>query len=304
MYSLFRLMVAGAFLLGTLFSGAAVGQSKSPVAKGAQPVRLCDGFSFTEGPAADREGNLFFTDQPNNKIWKWSVDGKLSLFHESSGRANGLFFDGQGVLWSCSDQDNQIWSFDRQGVSTAYIPDGYNGKRLNGPNDLWVAPDGSIYLTDPYYKRPYWTHDGSKQQDSEQVYRLSPDRRELVRVTDDLVQPNGIIGAPDGKLLYVADIKAGKTWCYSIQPDGSLGGKTLFTGMGSDGMTIDRDGNIYLSGKGVTIFNPKGEKIGHIPIPANWTSNVSFGGKDRRTLFITASDALWSIRMRVKGGKR
>ena len=117
----------------------------------------------------------------------------------------------------------------------------------------------------------------------------------------DLVQPNGIVGTPDGKTLYVADLKAGKTYSYAIQKDGSLTGKTLFAPMGSDGMTIDNRGNVYLTGKGVTVFNRKGEKISHIPVEARWTANVCFGGKKRNTLFITASEYLFGIRMKVKG---
>jgi gluconolactonase len=112
--------------------------------------------------------------------------------------------------------------------------------------------------------------------------------------------PNGIIGSPDGKLLYVADIGASKTYRYDIQPDGSLTNKKLFCDMGSDGMTIDSEGNVYLSGMGVTVFDPAGKQIEKIPING-WVGNVCFGGADRRTLFIAASKNLYSIRMRVKG---
>jgi gluconolactonase len=120
-------------------------------------------------------------------------------------------------------------------------------------------------------------------------------------VINDLKQPNGIIGTPDGKTLYVADIKAGKTYKYLIQADGSLTGKTLFASMGSDGMTIDKKGNIYLTGKGVTVFNSKGEKIDHIPVDAGWTANVCFGGKEMKTLFITASESFYGLKMKVAG---
>jgi gluconolactonase len=139
------------------------------------------------------------------------------------------------------------------------------------------------------------------QQDGQHVYYLSPDQKNLIRVATDLVQPNGIIGTPDGKLLYVADIGAGKTYRYKINPDGSLSEKTLFCSMGSDGMTIDSDGRIYLTGKGVTVFSPEGRQIDQIPIPENWTANVTFGGPDRDTLFITASDSLYAVKTRVKG---
>ena len=176
----------------------------------------------------------------------------------------------------------------------------YKGKKLNGPNDLWRHPNGGIYFTDPYYKETYWT-DPNKEQDGQHVYYLAPDRKTLIRVTDDLVAPNGIIGTPDGKLLYVADIGASKTYVYTINADGTLSNKKLFCDMGSDGMTIDNEGNVYLTGNGVTVFNPAGEKIEHIKIREPWTANVCFGGKDQDTLFITASKSLYSVKMRTRG---
>lgn len=275
-------------------------KNSSIIAPDAKVEKLADGFSFTEGPAVDKKGNVYFTDQPNNKILKWSVEGKLSTFHNDGGRANGLYFDLSGNLLSCSDMDNQLWSIDMSGNPTILVAD-YNGKRLNGPNDLWVHPNGGIYFTDPLYKRPYWTRDPEMQQDGEHVYYLSPDRKNLTRVDEKLVKPNGIIGTPDGKKLYVADIGDKKTYVYDINPDGTLANRKLFCEMGSDGMTIDNKGNIYLTGRGVTVFNPQGEQIEHIPVEANWTANVCFGGKDMKTLYITASQYLYSLKMKVKG---
>jgi gluconolactonase len=133
------------------------------------------------------------------------------------------------------------------------------------------------------------------------VYFLAPDNKTLTRVIDDLKQPNGIIGTPDGKLLYVADIGAGKTYRYRIQPDGSLKEKTLFCELGSDGMTIDNEGNIYLTGKGVSVFDPTGKKIEQIDVAEPWTANLCFGGKGRQTLFITASKGFYALRMAVHG---
>lgn len=272
--------------------------------QGAVVEKLADGFRFTEGPAVDKEGNVYFTDQPNDRIFKWSVgEGKLSVFHENAGRANGLYFDKQGNLLSCSDMDNEIWRIDMNGNHVVLVTD-FAGKKLNGPNDLWVDPQGGIYFTDPLYKRDYWTRDPEMQQDGEHVYYLFPDGKKLVRVATDLEKPNGIIGSPDGKLLYVADIKAGKTYVYKIQPNGELTGKKLFTSMGSDGMTIDKEGNVYLTGKGVTVFNPNGEQIAHIPVEAGWTANVCFGGKDMKTLFITASEGFYSVNMKVAGASK
>jgi gluconolactonase len=174
------------------------------------------------------------------------------------------------------------------------------GKLLNGPNDVWVRPDGGVYFTDPFYKRSYWKR-GPKEQEVEGVYFLSPDRAKLSRVAADLEQPNGIIGTPDGKILYVADIHAKKSYAYDMQPDGSLAGKRLFCTMGSDGMTLDAEGNVYLTGKGVFVFDRDGRQIEHVAVAEPWTANVCFGGKDRRTLFITATRGLYGMRMRVQG---
>ena len=268
------------------------------VAPGATLQKLAGDFVFTEGPACDSKGNVFFTDQPNDRILEWSVDGKLSMFMQPCGRANGLSFDHEGYLWACADEKNELWRIDSAGKATVVAKD-YKGKRLNGPNDVWVRPGGGLYFTDPYYKRDYWKR-GDKEM-GEHVYFLGPDYKTLTRVIDDLKQPNGIIGTPDGKLLYVADIGAKKTYRYHIQPDGSLKEKKLFCEMGSDGMTIDSEGNIYLTGKGVSVFDPAGKKIEQVEVPEDWTANVCFGGKDRQTLFITASKSLYGLRMTVHG---
>jgi len=276
--------------------------SSNIVAPDAKVELLSDGFSFTEGPIADKDGNVYFTDQPNDKIFIWSVDGKLIDFG-SYGRANGMFFDVDGHLISCSDMENELWSIGMDGSHTVLVKD-FEGKKLNGPNDVWVhAQSGGIYFTDPLYKRDYWTRDPAMQQEGQYVYYLKPDRKTVVRVVTDFRQPNGIIGTPDGKLLYVADIGDRKTYVYDIQPDGMLANKKLFCEMGSDGMTIDEQGNIYLTGRGVTVFNSKGERIEQIPVDARSTANVCFGGKDNQTLFITASTRLFSLKMNVKGVK-
>lgn len=268
-------------------------------APGAKVEKLADGFKFTEGPACDAQGNVFFTDQPNDRILKWSVDGELSTFLQPCGRSNGLCFDRQGNLWACADEKNELWCIDPVKKVRVVVKD-YQGKLLNGPNDLWIRPDGGIYFTDPFYKRPYWDR-GPMEQEVQAVYFLPADRGKVVRVAEDLTQPNGVIGTPDGKILYVADIGAKKTYAYDIQADGTLQGKRLFCEMGSDGMTIDNQGNVYLTGKGVIVFDPSGKKIAEIPVPERWTANVCFGGKDWDTLFITASTGLYALRTRVKG---
>ena len=289
----------GLFCLTVCLLAAVRARADGVVERGAVLQRLDSGFAFTEGPACDALGSVFFTDQPNDRILRWGVDGKVSTFLHPSGRANGLCFDRQGYLWACADEKNEVWRIDPKGGHTVVVA-GYQGKRLNGPNDLWVAPNGGVYLTDPYYRREYWTR-GGMEQSTQGVYYLAPGSRELRLVDGDLQQANGIVGTPDGKKLYVADIGAGKTYLYDIRKDGGLTGRRLFCAMGSDGMTIDNEGNVYLTGNGVTVFDKAGKLIERIVVPARWTANVCFGGKGRRLLFITAGDSVYGLRMRVHG---
>lgn len=267
---------------------------------GSVPEMLAGGFAFTEGPAADSLGNVYFTDQPNDRIYVWTTGNNLELFLDSTGRANGLYFVASGRLLSCSDRDNELWQIG-PGKKIEVLVKNAEGRKLNGPNDLWVHPSGRIYFTDPLYVRPYWTRDPAMQQVGENVWMLSADRKNLQKASDGFVKPNGIIGTPDGKHLYVADIGADRTYVFTIMPDGSLTNRRLFAEMGSDGMTLDERGNVYLTGKGVTVFNSRGRKIAHIPVEAAWTANVCFGGSDGKTLFITASEYLLSVRMKVRG---
>lgn len=274
-------------------------QKSNIIADGAKLELISKQFKFTEGPAADKKGNVFFTDQPNDKIWEYDTNGKLSVFMDKTGRSNGLYFDKKGNLIACADEHNQLWSISPQKKITVLV-DGFEGKKLNGPNDLWIDAKAGIYITDPYYQRDYWTRK-KPELDGEKVYYLPKGKKELLLVADSLQQPNGIIGTPNGKYLYVADIRADKTYRYNIQADATLTNRTLFTEKGSDGMTIDNQGNIYLCGKGVTVFNPKGKQIEHIDIPANWTGNICFGGKNRDQLFFTASEGIYLLQMKVKG---
>jgi gluconolactonase len=252
--------------------------------------KLASGFKFTEGPAADKEGNIYFTDIPNSRIHKWSVKGKLSLFKENSGRANGLFFDKKNNLLACQGGTGKLVSIGPKGKTTV-LAENYKAKPFNSPNDLWIDPNEGIYFTDPRY--------GSRAdlpQDGEHVYYLSADRKKITRVIDDMVRPNGIIGTADGKLLYVADHGAKKTYSCKINSDGTLSGKKLFADQGSDGMTLDENGNVYLTAEAISIYDPSGRLVKTINIPER-PSNVTFGGKDKKTLFITARKSLYSIKM-------
>ncbi|MBN2128814.1 MAG: SMP-30/gluconolactonase/LRE family protein [Sedimentisphaerales bacterium] len=271
-------------------------QSNSVVASGAEARKLAGDFRFTEGPASDAAGNVYFTDIPNNRILKWSLEGTLSTFRENSGGANGLYFDKAGNLLACEGGGRRLVSITPQGEVSVLAAE-YDGKKLNSLNDLWIDPEGGIYFTDPRYGN----RDGMEQ-DGEHVYYLTPDRKKVIRVIDDMVRPNGVIGTPNGKRLYVTDHGGGKTFVYSVNKDGTLSDKKLFCSEGSDGMTIDARGNVYLTTDVVAVFNRQGEKIEEIKIPER-PANVTFGGPDNKTLFVTARTSLYAVDMQVKGAR-
>ena len=269
------------------------------VKPGASLIQVSKQFTFTEGPAVDKKGNIYFTDQPNDKIWEYDTDGKLSVFMDKTGRSNGMYFDSNGRLIACADAQNQIVAIDANKKMVVLVND-FNGHKFNGPNDLWINSNGGIYFTDPYYQRDYWER---KKPDLEKqdVYYLEKGKNNAIIVDSTLMQPNGIVGTPDGKWLYVADIRGNKTYKYEINKDGMLINRQLFAPMGSDGMTLDEKGNLYLTGRGVTIYDPSGIKLGNIPVPSGWVGNICFGGKDRTMLFITASESIYTLQMQVKG---
>jgi gluconolactonase len=264
-----------------------------------KPQLISRQFSFTEGASTDKKGNVFFTDQNNNKIWEYSIEGKLSVFLDSAGRSNGMYFDKKGNLVSCADEHEQLWSISPKKKIKVILSD-YQGHLMNGPNDIWIDNNGGIYMTDPYYQRPWWTRTKSDL-DGQKVYYLPKGKKQPIIVDANFKQPNGIVGTPDGKYLYVADIGDNKTYKFTINQDGTLTDRVLFVNQGSDGMTLDADGNVYLTGKGVTIYNSQGIKIAHIPINEPWTANLCFGGVNKDMLFITASTAFYAVKMNVKG---
>lgn len=276
-----------------------VNAQEAPFDTLSKPQLISKQFSFTEGASVDKKGNVFFTDQPNNKIWEYSTDGKLSVFLDNAGRSNGMYFDNDGNLVTCADENEQLWSISPDKKVMVLLTD-YQGHRMNGPNDIWIDAKGGIYMTDPYYQRPWWTRTKSEL-DGHKVYYLPKGKKQPIIVDADYKQPNGIVGTPDGKYLYVSDIDARKTYKYTINKDGTLSDRTLFVEQGSDGMTLDEKGNVYLTGQGVTIFSPEGKKIGHIQINEPWTANLCFGGVNKDVLFITASTAVYILKMNVRG---
>lgn len=286
-----------ALLLAAAFAHATAVRAEVPVAPGAQPVELGKGFVFTEGPVADADGNVYFSDIPNGRIHKWHADtGKIEVWREKSGGANGNYFYTDGKIVSCEGTARQVTATDFD-ANTVVLTDSFEGKKYNGPNDCWVHPDGSIYFTDPKYGSTEGLEMGGMH-----VYRIAPDLATVTRVVDDMERPNGIIGTPDGKILYIADHGAEKTWKYSIAADGSLKDKTLFAEQGSDGVTLDEKGNLYLTDTGVTVYSPEGKLLGKLEFPLQ-PANVTFGGKDGKLLFVTARTAVFGLKMTVGGMK-
>ncbi|KAA5826421.1 SMP-30/gluconolactonase/LRE family protein [Algibacter amylolyticus] len=299
----YRISVIGVLWLAilNLSCKSSDGKKQNLVAEGAKLMLVSNAFEFTEGPAADKSGNVYFTDQPNNSILKWNaLDNSVSEYMKPAGRANGLYFDNDGNLLAAADEKNELWRIDSNKKVTVLAGD-FNTIKFNGPNDIWVDAKGGVYFTDPYYKRTWWAHK-SPPQEEKRVYYLAPNASKVkVVVHEGYLQPNGIIGTPNGKTLYVADQAGNKTYAYTITNSGDLIDKKLFANLGSDGMTIDHLGNVYLTGNGVTVFSPEGKQIEKIEVPQNWTANVTFGGKEQNILFITALNSIYTLKMNVRG---
>jgi len=273
------------------------------IAPGATLQKLGGGFTFAEGPAAHSSGEVYFTDQPNNRIVKWTpgttlLSGSFKDWLKPCNNCNGMRFDCHGNIIACADLLNQLWSITLDKKLTVLVKE-FEGKLLNGPNDIWPAPNGGIYLTDPLYPRDYWTRDPAPQQAHQNVFYLDPSHRTLTIADGTLTKPNGIIGTRDGRTLYVSDIGANKTYRYELRDDGSLINRALFCELGSDGMTLDNLGNVYLTGHGVTVFNDEGKQIERIDVPGKWTGNLCFAGPNHNLLFICASTSVYGLEMAV-----
>ncbi|RZK14180.1 MAG: SMP-30/gluconolactonase/LRE family protein, partial [Pedobacter sp.] len=172
------------FLLSILisFSSFSFAQSANPIFVQDSLKLISSQFKFTEGASVDQQGNIFFTDQPNDKIWKYDIDGKLSIYMDKSGRANGTYFDKKGNLIVCADENNQIWSIDKNKKITVLFND-FKGKKVNGPNDIWLDAEGGIYFTDPYYQRDYWKRK-SPEIDKQRVYYIAKGKKQAVIVAE------------------------------------------------------------------------------------------------------------------------
>lgn len=263
-----------------------------------QLKKIAGDFTFTEGPAVDAKGNVYFTDVPKHLIFVWTLEDKLDTFRVNSGRANGLYFDKDENLLACEGEKGQI-SLTTPAGEYKVIASQYNGKRFNQPNDIWPDSKGGVYFSDPKFGE----NQNEISQDGMHVYYITPDHSSVIKVIEDFEKPNGLIGTPDGKTLYVTDAQAQKTYKYDVNEDGSLANKKLFVNVGADGMTIDKTGNVYLTTSGknaVDIFSPTGELLESIKVPER-VSNLCFTGKDRNQLFITALTSIYRIQLNTQG---
>ncbi|MFC1551873.1 SMP-30/gluconolactonase/LRE family protein [Candidatus Latescibacterota bacterium] len=282
-------------------SNAFAEENKKPqiTAPGARLTKIAEGFRYTEGPAWSPDGNLYFTDKSAGRILKWSPDDGVSDFRVDPGGANGLIFTGTGDMIVCESTSRRVISIAPDGTETV-LADSYEGKKLNSPNDAWVDAKGGIYFSDHSMR--------SKEileQKGDHIYYITPGapgKAKIIRVTDDLEYPNGVILNPAGDRLYVTDSGAQKTYVYTVNPDGALRDKKVFAEEGYDGLAMDIEGNVYITplNSFVSVYDPDGNRIGEIPTPAR-PANICFGGSGMQTLFLTCGSTVYSIKMNRKG---
>ncbi len=272
--------------------------------------------SFNEGPAADADGAVYFTEITGNRILKYLPDGSFSEFRKPSRRANGLAFDAQGRLLACEGGGRQVTRTDLASGELEVLASKFEGKKLNSPNDIVVAKNGRIYFSDPRYG-----DQSGRELETEDVYMIDNDGS-LIRVATkpEIAKPNGIALSPDQKTLYVADTQPGppreaRVMAFSVNDDGTLSDpRSIYSfghGRGIDGMAIDVEGNLYgaagnannapENAAGVYVISPSGELLGMIPIPEDAITNCNFGGADLKTLYITAGKRLLKVRTKNTG---
>ena len=296
-------------LLGTLTLAAAVGSSAlgagsldEIVAPGTRAKVLGTGYGFCEGPAADAEGNVYFSDGKENSIHLYRPGQEVQRFVEHSTDANGMMFNAQGELVVCEGAAYRVVAFDVETKNRRVLV-GAGPRRFNEPNDLSIDRQGGFYFTDPNYR-----HRGQEKLKKEDVYYVSADGR-VTKVSDVCLKPNGILLTPDGKTLYLADCSAKRIYKYDVVGPGKLSGQTRWIELEGhpDGMTLDAEGNLYIAcgGKGIQVYSPEGEKLGAIDagygVPGS--SNCVFGGPDFSQLFITSGSRFLMIPTKARGVK-
>jgi gluconolactonase len=287
-------------------------------------VRLATGFYWAEGPVWFGDGRyLLFSDIPNNRILRWDdCSGALSEFRKPSNNANGHARDRHGRLISCEHLTRRITRTEYDGSITV-LADRFQGKRLNSPNDIVCAKDGSIWFTDPLFGiLGKWEGEPAESETPMAVYRLPPSNEsgggELQRVIDDLNAPNGLAFSPDEKLLYVVESRATphrKIWAYDVGANGALANKRVFAdaqGPGAyDGIKVDVTGHVWCgfgssSGAqveqldGVRVYAPDGKPVAQIHLPER-CANLCFGGAKNNRLFMAASHSLYALYVNTTG---
>ena len=295
-------------LLAALQLAASLARSESLVEPGATVQKLGGDMKYTEGPVwIPKEKKVVFADIPNGKLMQWSEKDGLSVFRECE-NPNGNVLDMQGRLVTCQHKGRNIVRTEEDG-SVKVVADRWDGKRFHSPNDVAVRSDGSIWFTDPA-----WGLEGQPEIPGCWVFRVDPESGKVEAVVKDMGMPNGIVFSPDETRVYIADTGGhklnpdpefqhapGRIYCYEMNADGTLGKRLFHIDGGSDGLRVDVDGNLYTTQSGgVTIYNPKGEKLEKIDVPEA-PSNFCFGGDDYKTLFITARTSLYSIRLKNAG---
>ena len=312
-YSLLALLFLPVCLAPVLGQGDSGRLIKGPSAKaagieGIGPIagkvdRFRTGFRFAEGPTADAEGNVYFSDIPEQKIYKVTTQAKIYLFRDNTNHANGLAVNTRGEIVAC-EMDGRIVIITRNGKSLGVLANQYEGKRFNAPNDLAVDHAGGVYFTDPDLRAPKPLPQGKTA-----VYYITADLK-VARVVQSLPNPKGVCLSPDEKTLYVVLTGYPKVFAYPITSPGHLGLRREFCTLnqspnsstrGGNGATVDSKGNVYVATpRGVQVFNSKGEALGTIAIPEP-PSNLTFGGSDFKTLYVTATHSLYAARMEVAG---
>ncbi len=296
------------FLLSmlTMFAMPTTGITAEPlegIGEVGEVEKVQGGFQFLEGPAMTPDGSIYFTDIPANSIYRLSPGGKIELFLQPSGHANGLMYGGNGRLLACQ-MDGQLATIDLKSKDVTVLAKEYQGKRFNACNDLVIDQSGGIYFTDPRFRAPEpWP------QGKEAFYYRAPDGQ-VTRLGDDLAAPNGIALSPDEKTLYVIPSMQSEMMAYDVPAPGKIDrGRVLCRleqtregrSQGGDGMAIDRQGNLYItSATGVQVFSAAGKALGTIRVPEQ-PANVAFGGSDLRTLYITARAGLYRCTVPISG---
>ncbi|MHA1834914.1 MAG: SMP-30/gluconolactonase/LRE family protein [Candidatus Baldrarchaeia archaeon] len=280
----------------------------------AKVKQICTGLQFTEGPVWDPEEEcLLFSDIqfdrnrqreldvafPGNRIMRWSPKRGLEVFREPSGNSNGLAFDNRGNLIVCEMGNRCVSSIGRDG-NRRILAGNFNGRRFNAPNDLDIRFDGLIYFTDP----EYGIYIGDREIPQQGVYCFNPFRNELKMLVEDFVQPNGIAFSPDYRHLYIIDSARSfyHIRIFDVDKAGDISvGEVIAKVPGADGMKVDKNGNLYVTGReGIHILSQNGDFIGIIPVPER-PSNLAWGDKDWRGLYITARSSIYYIRLLSQG---